>query len=225
MPKKKKSKLYSIAELSDIDDAKVRAKIALNKNTSPHILEILSKDTDIDVLCNVGSNPNTSETVLLELIKIKNHDLNYYIGTNPSLSPDLIHKLINKKSFVTGLIHNPNLPSNYFQKFFDSNNIDLRIELARSDYTPIDILEKLSYEDNTYIHTLLFGNKNINKIIHKFVKHKNSLIRNLVACHDNVSLDVINIFSPLRIKIHMLEKVLRPTRKVLKKYLKTFLKI
>ena len=80
MPKKnKKSKLYSIAELSDIDDAKVRAKIALNKNTSPHILEILSKDTDIDVLCNVGSNPNTSETVLLELIKIKNHDLNYYM--------------------------------------------------------------------------------------------------------------------------------------------------
>ena len=33
MPKKKKNKLYSIAELSDIDDAKVRAKIALNKNT------------------------------------------------------------------------------------------------------------------------------------------------------------------------------------------------
>ena len=66
--KQKNIKLFSHAELSDIGDTKVRAEIALNPNTSPHILEILSKENDIDLLCNIGSNPNTSETVLLELI-------------------------------------------------------------------------------------------------------------------------------------------------------------
>ena len=182
--------LCKLIELGKLKDVKLRAKIASNSKTPANILELLSQDHDIDVLCKIGSNPNTPERILQDLLKIKDSDLLYSIGTNPNISIDFINKLTKKKSCVFGLIDNSKLPEYYYLNFYNSNNLDLKIQLARSRYTPIDILEKLANEQNTFITSEHMYNDNITKIFHKLIHSSNFHIRARLAFDERTPKDV-----------------------------------
>ncbi|MDY0910096.1 hypothetical protein [Microbacterium sp. CFBP9034] len=115
--------------LSKPDGAAAKSGIASNIAAPDFVLAKLARESDIHVRCRVAENPATPTSTLFELAGNAEKDLQYGIGGS--------------------LTKNPNLPRNAVELLI--SHPGLRIWVAQSPRTPVDILIKLTADSDPQV--------------------------------------------------------------------------
>ena len=147
---------------SKSEDQEIRKGVASNKKATSSLLALLSDDAYDWVRVAVGCNSNTSEKVLKKLLKDEYEYARTYVASNEDASGTLLQE-----------IYDLGLRSNFSQD-------DARILIARHPNAPIQIIDQLIENKDSFIRSQVARNPSLNR------RQFNLLIDNAteqVFCH------------------------------------------
>ena len=193
-PNTSANKLALLLENLADKDISVRRSIAQNPNTRPDILKKLSTDENYYVQRDVAENPNTPVDILKKLLNILRKSTpsepRTEIGTETEISSEVQLDLF---SSLESTIPEDLTPQNLDNENDDSNNI---IYTALNPNTPVDILEKLSADEDSLIRYGVAGNPNTPvDILEKLSADKDSYVRQAIALNPNTPVNVLTKLS------------------------------
>ncbi len=130
----------TLLELSNDEKIEIRRTIAQNPNITEEIMDKLSDEEDGYILENILNNKNTPSNILMKIF------------------------LICKKNMYTNLIHkiifHPNVTKEILFEIYKINDICVKESLAKTEKTPVVILDKLSFEKEKSIRFFVARNPN-----------------------------------------------------------------
>ena len=180
-----------------IDESRwVRTSLAKNSGTDHAVLEILVNDTEESVRSAVALNPSLSTALLEKLGKDKVDVVRSAVASNPNANASTLQALVldAQKKVAWCAINNPNIPKSILlalSKHYKTKEV--RLALATHPRTPIEVLNKLSKEDDVEIRTAAAGNTSLSLAHLKSMLHagQSEAVLSALLLNPSSSLDLV----------------------------------
>ena len=140
--------------LINLMDYSIPTRIGIAEDTkNPEILAFLSDDPSEDVKEAVAKNKITSKKVVNKLSFDKSRKVQTATASNLKLSKDNLDRLAKEGDTDTkkAVINNPNTETKTREFLSEDKSWEVLVELARSLYTDVIILKKLSLSEDTLV--------------------------------------------------------------------------
>jgi hypothetical protein len=194
---------FPVDELKKFVNTKNKKAVAESPNLTPELAIKLYDFKDEEIRNSLAGNPLTPVDILVELSESSSY--NSYamaLAVNPSVPYDLLKSFISSKEswILPFVLKNPSVDMNDFEDIIVTN-INLMKVLARQEYTPLSILnkiyeqsKKLSAKESKNIITSIARNKANTDLsmLEDIFKNADHHVRLHIATNPNISHELIH---------------------------------